>query len=223
MSTTPTGSGSSASRPTGQRPYGRRGNSIVRYLDESYDNVVLVGGFSKSYSSLLAFMALPTGLKNHLKVAAAALPLLGPVAHGFAGHRPGRLPGQRRRGRRHPASPGRQDGQRPRPDRRARPLHPELLGTAHHRAAAGRARRHRYGRPLPLRPGDLRDPGRLPPGAPVPGRLPDPDHRGQRRRARSSSSTRCWASSPSDSRCSGAPTRPDRRGHGVADRPAPSA
>ena len=59
-------------------PYGRRGNSIVRYLDETYDNVVLVGGFSKSYSSLLAFMALPTGLKNHLKVAAAPYLYSGP-------------------------------------------------------------------------------------------------------------------------------------------------
>ena len=41
-----------------------------------YDNVVLVGGFSKAYSSLLAFLALPTHVKDHLKVAAAALPVL---------------------------------------------------------------------------------------------------------------------------------------------------
>ena len=40
-------------------PYGQRGNSIVRHLGVSYDNVVLVGGFSKAYSSLLAFLALP--------------------------------------------------------------------------------------------------------------------------------------------------------------------
>jgi len=59
-------------------PYGHRGNSIVRYLDESYDNVILVGGFSKSYSSLLAFMALPTELKNHLKVAAPPYLYSGP-------------------------------------------------------------------------------------------------------------------------------------------------
>ncbi len=38
-------------------PYGIRGNSIVRYFAESYDNLVLVGGFSKAYSSLLAFIA----------------------------------------------------------------------------------------------------------------------------------------------------------------------
>ena len=59
-------------------PYGRRGNSIVRHLDETYDNIVLVGGFSKSYSSLLAFLALPTQLKNHLKVAAAPYLYSGP-------------------------------------------------------------------------------------------------------------------------------------------------
>ncbi len=64
--------------PGPSAPYGRRGNSIVRYLVETYDNVILVGGFSKSYSSLLAFMALPTGLKNHLKVAAAPYLYSGP-------------------------------------------------------------------------------------------------------------------------------------------------
>lgn len=59
-------------------PYGSRGNSIVRHLGETYDNVILVGGFSKSYSSLLAFIALPPWLKNHLKVAAAPYLYSGP-------------------------------------------------------------------------------------------------------------------------------------------------
>jgi 7-keto-8-aminopelargonate synthetase-like enzyme len=58
--------------------YGQRGNSIIRHLGESYDNVVLVGGFSKAYSSLLAFLALPTWLKNHLKVAAPPYLYSGP-------------------------------------------------------------------------------------------------------------------------------------------------
>jgi 8-amino-7-oxononanoate synthase len=65
-------------RPDESSPYGERGNSIVRHLDESYDNIVLVGGFSKAYSSLLAFVALPTWLKNHLKVAAAPYLYSGP-------------------------------------------------------------------------------------------------------------------------------------------------
>ncbi|MEV6925352.1 pyridoxal phosphate-dependent aminotransferase family protein [Dactylosporangium sp. NPDC051485] len=59
-------------------PYGTTGNSIIRYCGESYDDVVLVGGFSKAYSSLLAFLALPTVLKNRLKSAAAPYLYSGP-------------------------------------------------------------------------------------------------------------------------------------------------
>jgi 8-amino-7-oxononanoate synthase len=59
-------------------PYGKRGNSVVRHVGETYDNIVLVGGFSKAYSSLLAFIALPTQLKNHLKVAASPYLYSGP-------------------------------------------------------------------------------------------------------------------------------------------------
>src|SRR5712691_3845633 len=51
-------------------PYGSKGNSIVRFCDESYDSTVLVGGCSKAYSSLLAFIACPTSIKDFLKVAA---------------------------------------------------------------------------------------------------------------------------------------------------------
>ncbi len=58
--------------------WGSRGNSIVRHFGESYDNVVLVGGFSKAYSSLLAFLALPTRLKNVLKIAAPPYLYSGP-------------------------------------------------------------------------------------------------------------------------------------------------
>jgi 8-amino-7-oxononanoate synthase len=59
-------------------PYGVRGNSIVRHAGESYDNVVLVGGFSKAYSSLLAFIACPTDFKDLLKVAAPPYLYSGP-------------------------------------------------------------------------------------------------------------------------------------------------
>ena len=58
--------------------YGKRGNSIVRHVGETYDNIVLVGGFSKSYSSLLAFIACPTRLKSLLKVAAPPYLYSGP-------------------------------------------------------------------------------------------------------------------------------------------------
>jgi 8-amino-7-oxononanoate synthase len=59
-------------------PYGARGNSIVRHCDESYEDIVLVGGFSKAYSSLLAFIACPTEVKNLLKVAAPPYLYSGP-------------------------------------------------------------------------------------------------------------------------------------------------
>jgi 8-amino-7-oxononanoate synthase len=59
-------------------PWGTRGNAIVRHRGVPYDNLVLVGGFSKAYSSLLAFLALPSWLKNHLKVAASPYLYSGP-------------------------------------------------------------------------------------------------------------------------------------------------
>ncbi|MGW4748637.1 aminotransferase class I/II-fold pyridoxal phosphate-dependent enzyme [Streptomyces sp. NPDC004290] len=65
-------------RPGESSPYGSRGNSIVRHFGETYDNLVLVGGFSKAFSSLLAFLAVPKWLKDHLKVAAAPYLYSGP-------------------------------------------------------------------------------------------------------------------------------------------------
>lgn len=58
--------------------YGMKGNSVLRHQDVAYDNVVLVAGFSKSYSSLLAFVALPTRLKDALKVLAPPYLYSGP-------------------------------------------------------------------------------------------------------------------------------------------------
>jgi 8-amino-7-oxononanoate synthase len=58
--------------------YGSRGNSIVQHVGESYDGLVLVGGFSKAYSSLAAFIACPTALKEVLKTAAPPYLYSGP-------------------------------------------------------------------------------------------------------------------------------------------------
>jgi 8-amino-7-oxononanoate synthase len=58
--------------------YGIRGNSVVRHDNETYDDIILVGGFSKSYSSLLAFIACPTDVKDLLKVAAPPYLYSGP-------------------------------------------------------------------------------------------------------------------------------------------------
>jgi 8-amino-7-oxononanoate synthase len=58
--------------------YGIRGNSVVRHLGATYENLVLVGGFSKAYSSLLAFIAGPASLKELLKTDAAPYLYSGP-------------------------------------------------------------------------------------------------------------------------------------------------
>jgi 8-amino-7-oxononanoate synthase len=58
--------------------YGTRGNAVVKYAGETYENVILVGGFSKAYSSLLAFLALPTSIKQVLKTAAPPYLYSGP-------------------------------------------------------------------------------------------------------------------------------------------------
>jgi len=59
-------------------PYGKRGNSIVRYFDETYDNIILVAGLSKSYSSLAAFIACPPEMKRLFKTAAPPYLYSGP-------------------------------------------------------------------------------------------------------------------------------------------------
>jgi 8-amino-7-oxononanoate synthase len=58
--------------------YGVKGNSVLRHQGVSYDHALLVAGFSKSYSSLLAFLALPTKLKDALKVLAPPYLYSGP-------------------------------------------------------------------------------------------------------------------------------------------------
>ncbi len=59
-------------------PMGMRGNSIVRHLGESYDDLVLVAGLSKAYSSLAAFISCPSELKQLLKTAAPPYLYSGP-------------------------------------------------------------------------------------------------------------------------------------------------
>jgi 8-amino-7-oxononanoate synthase len=66
-------------RPDETSPYGARGNGVVRHLGESYDNIVLVGGFSKAYSALLAYVACTPETKRLLKVAATPYLYSGPV------------------------------------------------------------------------------------------------------------------------------------------------
>jgi 8-amino-7-oxononanoate synthase len=65
-------------RPDELSPYGCRGNGVVRHLGESYENLILTAGFSKAYSSMLAFIACPPAVKRLLKIAAAPYLYSGP-------------------------------------------------------------------------------------------------------------------------------------------------
>jgi 8-amino-7-oxononanoate synthase len=64
--------------PDELRPYGCRGNGVVRHFGEDYERIVLVGGLSKAYSSLAAFIACPPELKRLLKTAAPPYLYSGP-------------------------------------------------------------------------------------------------------------------------------------------------
>ncbi|GAA0905635.1 aminotransferase class I/II-fold pyridoxal phosphate-dependent enzyme [Virgisporangium aurantiacum] len=66
-------------RPDESSPYGVRGNGVVRHFGETYDGIVLVGGCSKAYSSLLAFVACEPALKRRLKLEAQPYLYSGPV------------------------------------------------------------------------------------------------------------------------------------------------
>ena len=61
-------------------PLGARGNAVVRHFGESYENVVLVAGLSKAYSSLLAFVASTPEITHRLKVASATYLFSGPTS-----------------------------------------------------------------------------------------------------------------------------------------------
>jgi 8-amino-7-oxononanoate synthase len=65
--------------PTSERPYGVRGNGVIRHLDIGYDNVLYVAGLSKAYSSLGAFVACSRKLKAHLKCTVTSYLVSGPV------------------------------------------------------------------------------------------------------------------------------------------------
>lgn len=66
-------------RPDETSPYGATGNAVVRHHGEGYDNIVLVAGCSKAYSSMLAFIACTAEVKRLLKVTAPPYLYSGPV------------------------------------------------------------------------------------------------------------------------------------------------
>ena len=66
--------------------YGARGNSIVRHLGETYDNVVLVGGLLQGLLLAAGLPRLPDPGQAGAQDRRAAVPVLRPVAGGLAGH-----------------------------------------------------------------------------------------------------------------------------------------
>jgi 8-amino-7-oxononanoate synthase len=72
------GFGVAGERPDEALPYGYRGNGVVKYFDYDYDNILYVGGLSKAYSSLAAFISCDRKMKNFLKAYATPYDLSGP-------------------------------------------------------------------------------------------------------------------------------------------------
>lgn len=65
-------------KPDAELPYGYRGNGVVKHFDASYENVLYVGGLSKAYSSLAAFVTCDKNLKSFFKAYATPYDLSGP-------------------------------------------------------------------------------------------------------------------------------------------------
>jgi 8-amino-7-oxononanoate synthase len=64
--------------PDENLPYGYKGNGVVRHYDYDYDNVLYVGGLSKAYSSLAAFISCDKKMKSYIKAYATPYDLSGP-------------------------------------------------------------------------------------------------------------------------------------------------
>lgn len=64
--------------PDADLPYGYKGNGVVRHFDWNYDNVLYLGGLSKAYSSLAAFISCSPNLKSFFKAYATPYDLSGP-------------------------------------------------------------------------------------------------------------------------------------------------
>lgn len=64
--------------PSAQRPLGERGNGIVKHLGCQYEQVLYVGGCSKAYSSLAAFVGCSARMKEFLQATATPYDLSGP-------------------------------------------------------------------------------------------------------------------------------------------------
>lgn len=64
--------------PGATAPLGHKGNGIVKYFGLDYDNILYVGGCSKAYSSLAAFIGCTHEMKTFLQAFATPYDLSGP-------------------------------------------------------------------------------------------------------------------------------------------------
>lgn len=65
-------------KPNVNFPLGKRGNGIVKYFGLDYENIIYVGGCSKAYSSLAAFIACSKDMKTFIEAFASPYDLSGP-------------------------------------------------------------------------------------------------------------------------------------------------
>lgn len=64
--------------PTHEMPLGHKGNGIVKYFGLSYENILYVGGCSKAYSSLAAFIGCSKKMREFIQAFASPYDLSGP-------------------------------------------------------------------------------------------------------------------------------------------------
>lgn len=64
--------------PTKKFPLGKRGNGIVKYFNLNYENIIYVGGCSKAYSSLAAFIGCTREMADFIKAFSTPYDLSGP-------------------------------------------------------------------------------------------------------------------------------------------------
>jgi len=64
--------------PSKEYPYGHKGNGIVKYYGLDYENIIYVGGCSKAYSSLAAFVGCSKEMETFIEAFATPYDLSGP-------------------------------------------------------------------------------------------------------------------------------------------------
>lgn len=65
-------------KPSKKFPLGKKGNGIVKYYGMDYENIIYVGGCSKAYSSLAAFVGCSKEMETFIKAFATPYDLSGP-------------------------------------------------------------------------------------------------------------------------------------------------